>query len=75
MSTSIFRMSSGPLFPINMPCLGQCLDVGRDSKDKDRRHRGATGRCGQYALADCMQIAESSCARAKAVGETEVRCT
>jgi len=48
-----------------MPCLGQCPDVGRGSEDKDYRDCGATQRCRQYGLADCMHTAESSCAHEK----------
>ena len=42
-----------------MPCLGQRPDVGRGSEDKDYRDCGATQRCRQYGLADCMHTAES----------------
>jgi hypothetical protein len=42
-----------------MPCLGQRPDVGRGSEGKDYRDCGATQRCRQYGLADCMHTAES----------------
>ena len=42
-----------------MPCLGRRPDVGRGSEGKDYRDCGATQRCRQYGLADCMHTAES----------------
>src|SRR5271166_4159479 len=52
-----------------MPCLGQCLHLGRGSKNKDSRPCGATGTYRRSRLAHCMQPVESSCAHAKPVGE------
>ena len=58
-------MSPALLSPIGMPCLGQCLDVGRGSKDEDCGHCLVTGTCRQNLLEHCMQAAESSCAHEK----------
>lgn len=41
-----------------MPCLGRRPDVGRGSEVKDYRDCGATQRCRQHGLADCMHTAE-----------------
>src|SRR5271157_4713817 len=56
---AIFRMFSALLSTISMPCLGQCLNLGRGSKDKDCRHCCATGTYRRSRLAPCMQTVES----------------
>jgi succinate dehydrogenase/fumarate reductase-like Fe-S protein len=57
-----------------MPCLGQCLNLGTVSNDKDCRHCGATGHTVSldWHVACTLQIVN---VRTQAVGEAEVRGT
>jgi hypothetical protein len=57
-----------------MPCLGQCLNLGTVSNDKDYRHSGATGDTVNldWHVACTLQMVN---VRTQAVGEAEVRGT
>jgi succinate dehydrogenase/fumarate reductase-like Fe-S protein len=57
-----------------MPCLGQCLNLGTVSNDKDCRHCGATGHRVNldWRVACTLQIVN---VRTQDVGEAEVRGT
>ena len=57
-----------------MPCLGQCLNLGTVSNDKDYRRKGATGHTVSldWHVACTLQIVN---VRTQAVGEAEVRGT
>ena len=57
-----------------VPCFGQCLNLGRDSIQGFEKMLPLQG-FPWHSLAGCMQIAQSSCAHEKPVGEAEVRCT
>ena len=56
-----------------MPCLGQCLHLGRSSRDKDCEHRCASGTYRSVSIGSWHANYRELCAHAKPVGEGGVR--
>jgi hypothetical protein len=71
-SFSVFRCTS---LHYCMPCIGQCLNLGRSSKDKDCRYCGAAGTYRSISIGTLHANCRKLCAHAKPVGEVGVRYT